>query len=296
MDFIDPEQTIYEDDFEKSLKEDGIEIIIPEKEEKVPEGVGATFKARTTAPSETNPYYIKRGRGGYNPCILISGDSVLPNCVGYAHGRFLEIAGKEKDDRVPVCNAEDWVQVASQNGLKVSTKPKTGATIVWKSGNYWNGEDGCGHVGTVEEVYSDGSILVSQSNYGGTRFFLTKHSAPYNITGQTFVGFIYNPYITGVWRKNDKGWWYEYANGKYPKNKWEKIDGTWYHFDSKGYMQTYWQRIDKKWYFLGDNGKMQTGWIEWKGKWYFCGEDGAMLTGVHTVKTYFNKNGALTRL
>lgn len=189
-------QNITYDDFEKSLLHDGIEIIVPEEDDSNPQqGIGAVgYKPRKTAPSTTNPYYLKQGMGGYNRCILITGNSCLPNCVGYAHGRALEIGGITGDTNLPICNAEDWFSVAKANGLKTGSKPKIGATIVWRSGNFWNSHDGCGHVATVEEVYADGSILVSQSNYGGTRFFLTKHKPPYNIFGQTFVGFIYNPY------------------------------------------------------------------------------------------------------
>lgn len=295
MDFIDPEQTNLNDNFEESLKQDGIEISEGEGEE-LTEGVGATFKKRTTAPTEDNPYYIKLGRGGYNPCILISGNSCLPNCVGFAWGRWHEEVGKtDGDPRLPTCNAEDWKQVAVDNGLKTGSKPQLGAVIVWKSGALWNGADGCGHVGVVEQIDGD-RLLISNSNYGGTRFFTFWIAPPYNLTGQTFLGFIYNPYITGEWKKDDKGWWYKNADGSYPKNKWQKIDGTWYHFDSKGYMQTGWLKLKNKWYYLGTDGKMQTGWIPWKDKWYFCGEDGAMLTGLQTVKAYFNKSGALTRM
>ena len=192
------EQIIILDDFEKSLKEAGIEVIIPDQDDDNPQiGIGAVgYTPRKTAPSYTNPYYLKEGRGGYNRCILISGNSCLPNCVGYAHGRALEIGGSTGNAKLPTCNAEDWFAVAKANGLKTGSKPKRGATIVWRSGNFWNGYDGCGHVGTVEEVYADGSILVSQSNYGGTRFFLTTHKPPYDIFGQHFVGFIYNPYLT----------------------------------------------------------------------------------------------------
>ena len=49
------------------------------------------------------------------------------------------------------------------------------------------------------------------------------------------------------WIKTSTGWWYQYADGTYPKNEWQKIDGKWYHFNENGYMQTGWlkdQRSD----------------------------------------------------
>lgn len=311
------EQSITYDDFEQSLKHDGIEIIVPEVE--APQrGIGsAGYKPRKTAPSYDNRYYLKRGMGGYNRCILISGNSCLANCVGYAYGRCLENGSREDTRVLPTCNAEDWLSVARGNGLQTGNTPKLGAVIVWQSGRLWNSGDGCGHVGVVEEIYSDGSILVSQSNYGGTRFFLTTIKKPYHITGQTFIGFIYNPFLKAEphWEKNSAGWWYDNGDGTYPANCWKFIEGKWYYFDSNGYMKTGWIeykngwyycaengamvtgwcKIKEKWYFFDDNGLMQTGWIHWKNNWYYCGDSGDMFIGEHPVLAYFNADGALER-
>ena len=57
------------------------------------------FHRRTSVPAIDNPYYVKTTGNGYNPCSLgnsahglrPSDYSVLPNCVGYAWGRFHEI-------------------------------------------------------------------------------------------------------------------------------------------------------------------------------------------------------------
>ena len=290
------EQNITYDYFEESLKQDGIEIYVPEVDDELPKGIGAGgFVARTTAPSYSNPYYLKSGYGGYNRCILIQGNSCLANCVGFAFGRTLEIGGKTANSKLPTCNAEDWLSTAKTNGLITGQVPKLGAVPVWKSGMLWNGRDGCGHVGVVEEVYSDNSILVSQSNYGGTRFFLTRIKPPYNITGQTFIGFVYNPYYLGrnQWKQDDVGWWYEHDDGSYTVNGWEKIDGKWYHFNEKGYMQAnMWIKDAGKWYWLTADGSMLTSsWLKYKENWYFLGKDGAMFVGKHQVPVMFNADG-----
>lgn len=291
-----PTQTITYDDFEKSLEHDGIEIIIPEEEEEKPEGVGASgYVPRKVAPSNTNPYYLKYGRGGYNRCILISGNSCLPNCVGYAYGRTLEIGGRTSNPKLPTCNAEDWFATAKANGFATGSTPRLGAVIVWKSGNLLNGNDGCGHVGIVERIFEDGSIYVSQSNYGGTRFYITQIKKPYSIYGQQFLGFIYNPYYApkAEWHKDGTGWWYEHADGSYPKNAWEKIDGKWYYFNGNGYMATGWIKDKSKWYYLGTDGAMyENRWMNYNGKFYYLGADGAMLTGKHTLPCSFDENGA----
>ena len=65
---------------------------------------GAQFEMRTRVPDRWNTYYISRstpnkeGALGVNPCVVVSSDylNVLPNCVGYACGRFNEIVGSMK--------------------------------------------------------------------------------------------------------------------------------------------------------------------------------------------------------
>ena len=73
----------------------------------------------------------------------------------------------------------------------------------------------------------------------------------------------------GQWRQNSRGWWYQYANGSYPKNQWVKIGGSIYHFDADGYMQTGWKKIDGDWYYFASGGAMQTGWQKISGKWFY---------------------------
>ena len=84
---------------------------------------------------------------------------------------------------------------------------------------------------------------------------------------------------TGKWVKYEDGWWYERADGSYPKSEWEQIDGEWYFFDEKGYMLTGWLKRGKKWYYLAGSGRMITGWQQVGKDWYLLGADGAMLTG-----------------
>ena len=63
---------------------------------------------------------------------------------------------------------------------------------------------------------------------------------------------------TPQWKKNDKGWWYEYEDGSYPTNKWLKIEGEWYYFGSDGYAY-----CDK--------------WLKWNGAWYWLNKDCKMV-------------------
>lgn len=59
--------------------------------------------------------------------------------------------------------------------------------------------DGSGHVAIVEKINTDGTIVTSNSAWGGTRFYLKTLSPPnYNMgAAYTFQGFIYNPAVSG---------------------------------------------------------------------------------------------------
>ena len=83
------------------------------------------------------------------------------------------------------------------------------------------------------------------------------------------------------WQKNDNGYWYVKEDGSYPKEQFEKIDGTWYYFDGSGYMlaDKWKKRPDGTWYYFDKSGEMATGWKKISEKWYYFKEDGAMVKG-----------------
>lgn len=147
------------------------------------------FVPRTTAPSLTNPYWIKTTYGGYNRCILINETtgSVLPNCVGYAWGRFLEENGLT-DCNLSRGDARNWFGHTS-DGYQRGQTPKLGAVICWD-----NPSSG-GHVAIVEKIYDNGKILTSNSAYNGTRFYMKTLSPPNYYMGSAYIfqGFIYPP-------------------------------------------------------------------------------------------------------
>jgi surface antigen len=144
------------------------------------------FVRRTTAPSQTNKYYIKTTYGGYNRCILINSEtgSVLPNCVGYAWGRFCEEQNIH-DCKLSRGNAENWY--GYNDGYTRGQTPKLGAVICWHSTRSG------GHVAIVEKIYSNGMILTSNSAYNGSRFYKKTLHPPQYFMGSSydFQGFIY---------------------------------------------------------------------------------------------------------
>jgi glucan-binding repeat-containing protein len=83
------------------------------------------------------------------------------------------------------------------------------------------------------------------------------------------------------WKKNATGYWYVREDGSYPKEKFEKIDGTWYYFDGSGYMlaERWKKHNDGNWYWFDKSGAMVTGWKLISNKWYYFDVEGAMKTG-----------------
>ena len=110
----------------------------------------------------------------------------------------------------------------------------------------------------------------------------------------------------GVWKHTSKGWWFQYNEGGYPANKWEKIAGEWYYFGSDGYIKTGVQKINGHYYFLTDNG-MKTGWQKVNNKWYYFtstrkgnNPSGSAFTGWQWLSYngksnwyYFNEEGTM---
>lgn len=169
------------------------------------------MKIRKTQP-KNNKYYIRQVSGGLNGAVsgspTVTGANVLCNCVGYANGRFNEIIndpdlkGITKSFKYQlVCNAENFIESAKRQGLKISKTPTLGGIMVWQRGNTLNGYDGAGHVEVVEELYKDGSVLCSSSGWSAWAFRLLRRNNSNGRWGQPagykFRGCIINPAIKG---------------------------------------------------------------------------------------------------
>lgn len=91
--------------------------------------------------------------------------------------------------------------------------------------------------------------------------------------------------VSAAWMQAGSLWWYQNADGSYPKDGWQEINGKWYLFDQYGYMKTGWQQVDGKWYYLNPAGDMATGWKQIGKTWYYFSGAGIMQTG------WLNLNG-----
>lgn len=144
-------------------------------------------------------YYIKKPKG-WNPCILGYEKArdkelnVLPNCVGWAVGRFNEL-GKQGDCKyLGNTNAENFIKYCKTQNLTLSQYPKKGACMCWQGKGSL-----AGHVAIVEEVISPTQVITSESGYGNYKnsyWSKTRSKGKGNWEQNskfTFSGFILNP-------------------------------------------------------------------------------------------------------
>lgn len=129
----------------------------------------------------------------------------LPNCTCYAYGRYAEIRNAWDEFMLPRGNAGTWWEQATDptNQFYIGDgnfgqTPQLGAVICWHdpTGTY------AGHVGVVEQIFTDGRINTSNSAYGGEYFYTAYRRAsdnyyiPYHNGAYTFQGFLYNTAVT----------------------------------------------------------------------------------------------------
>lgn len=163
------------------------------------------YTVRNAAPEKSNKNYIHTSSGGFNRCIEIRNGSCLPNCVGYAWGRWRELLGY--DPKLSRRNAEDWYAY-NDDGYKRSDTPGLFAVVCWKKGRLNNESDGAGHVAVVEGIKENGDIITSESVYGGETWrskTYTKKSGYYLAKGYELQGFILFPVDVGEKKAYLKG-------------------------------------------------------------------------------------------
>ena len=192
------------------------------------------YQARKTAPSATDAHWIGTAYGGLNECLVIDKQtgSCIPNCVGYAWGRWYELLNARP--KLSRGNAITWFN--TWDGYSRGQRPALGAVACWGGTQY-------GHVAVVESVGPD-YLMVSQSNYGGARFeyvrcdMISGGKFRSHAGNTAFQGFIYLPIKYDAAGSSDP------VNGPY-----KSVDdiaraiirgtGPWY----KCYGQTRWNKI-----------------------------------------------------
>ena len=166
----------------------------------------ANFRPQLVIPATGNPYYNTKKVGGYNPCIMGNPKNrnkdlnVLPNCVGYAVGRFNEIyheiMGGSGCEYLGNTNAANFIEQARKQGLIITQRPTLGGCMVWKGGN-----TGEGHV-AIPELDLGNRFVTSESEYYGKQFVIYQRFGDNYRSGcywmgasYTYLGCIKNPAV-----------------------------------------------------------------------------------------------------
>jgi surface antigen/uncharacterized protein YraI len=147
----------------------GQTILIPRRVAAPNPGGGGNNGAGTTAPinipiNGNSPNYRD---GRVNPFAY----RYQGQCTWFAYGRMLEtglLPAGAKQNGWFLGHAESWRRDATRAGLSMSSIPTPGARglVVWPPG-VRNSNTRYGHVAFLEEVYPDGRIRISESNWAG---------------------------------------------------------------------------------------------------------------------------------
>lgn len=143
------EQITAFNDLEVQELKPGVQLIIPG---------GVKPAPRSTARATATPRSASFSWGGGS--VVFAGNRYAYGyCTYYAFNRRAEL-GRPIGSNWG--NATTWASLAAASGFRVDKTPAVGAIIQNTGG--WGGY---GHVGVVERVNPDGSILVSDMNYAG---------------------------------------------------------------------------------------------------------------------------------
>lgn len=162
----------------------------------------ANFSPQLVIPVAGNPYYNTKKAGGYSPCIMGNPKNrnkdlnVLPNCVGWATGRFNEIGAYGSCKYLGNTNAANFIDLAKKQGLTVTQRPTVGGCMVWRGGH-----TGEGHVAIVELDLGN-RVVTSESEYYGKQFVIYqrfgdgwKSGCYWMGASYTYLGCIQNPAV-----------------------------------------------------------------------------------------------------
>jgi surface antigen len=101
------------------------------------------------APVSTNPPKQKLDK------------AFLGNCTWYANGRAKQLGRNATRVDKMLGNAGEWFSDATAAGITISSNPEVGAIAQWDVSD----KRPYGHVAVVEQVNSDGTVLISESSY-----------------------------------------------------------------------------------------------------------------------------------
>lgn len=144
-----------------------------------------------------------------------------------------------------------------------------------------------------KEVFINGNSGCNSSSSCSDSYDKSADAATTDVSSAVVTSMTATAAQSGKWIHGG-GWWYQYADGTYPKDCFAEINGKTYYFDHSGYMVTGWKEIDYGTYYFDSNGAMVTGWQSIGGKWYYFKEYGRMaihVTEVNNKQQVFAPSG-----
>ncbi len=113
-----------------------------------------------------------------------------------------------------------------------------------------------GEIYTSNKKYKE---TIQKTNTSGASFY--SGSGASSGSGKNFKTLLKRGYkeninslYYGMWKQDNKGWWYQNEDKSYPKSSFKSLlwNGkySWYYFNSEGYIVSGWQSINGKWYYF----------------------------------------------
>ena len=183
------------------------------------EGSGENNVGTKTTAANGNEYFKRTEKNHYPSGELLKkyyeapGVNLWGQCPWYVRGRLYEMTGQRIPDGLRG-NASQWYRAnlnLGAGGYRSSSdplQPKVGAVVCWgdkPSKITANGGNNYGHVAVIEEIYADGTMLISECNGGTanryrdkydkiTHAFNTRVISMYSLdtSSQYFIGYIYS--------------------------------------------------------------------------------------------------------
>lgn len=155
----------------------GQQIIIPEGV--LPENERPGYVAPSNSYSSTVASSTNVSATSLSSSVASGNGYAYGYCTYYAYNRRAEI-GRPIGGNWG--NAVTWASMAAAAGFRVDHKPEAGAVI--QNGGGWGGY---GHVGVVEKVNSDGSLLVSDMNYAGWNIISTRTVPASSVANYNYI-------------------------------------------------------------------------------------------------------------
>jgi N-acetylmuramoyl-L-alanine amidase len=167
----DKDRIILYNDLEFSGLKPGARIVIPGGI--LPENERPGFRPASSR------YNSSIGVSSIRATVFAGNGYAYGYCTYYAYNRRAEI-GRPIGSRWG--NASTWDDYARAAGYRVDRTPEVGAVI--QNGGGWGG---LGHVGIVERINADGSLLVSDMNYRRWNFISTRTVSPGEVGSYNYI-------------------------------------------------------------------------------------------------------------